>query len=168
MKKIPLTQGKFALVDDEDYERLSFFQWFAFKPKNSETNLYYARRNTEFGEPRKCVHMHRAVLGISELDMDIDHIDNNGLNNQKYNLRYTTQAGNSANIKMRRTNKSGFKGVCWSNKSKRWACSITTQGKQLWLGYYDTPEEAARVFDRAALKYHGEFARPNFPKEDYL
>ncbi len=168
MKKIPLTQGKFALVDDEDYERLVFFKWFAYKSKNS-TKSWYARRNTELGNPnRKCISMHRAVLGISELDPEVDHRDCNGLNNQKHNLRYATRSGNAANMIMRRDNKSGFKGVYLAKRNQKWAANITTKGKQLWLGYFETAEEAARIFDKAALKYHGEFARTNFPKEDYL
>ena len=162
MKTIPLTQGKIALVDDEDYERLAWFQWHAVK---SKTGIWYARRQTEEGQPRKTVLMHRAVLGIVELDPDVDHRDGDGLNNQKTNLRRATHAGNASNIKVRRDSKSGLKGVYWSEKNRRWAAQIRTGGKQVWLGYFGSPEEAAHAYDHAAIKYHGDFARTNFSRE---
>ena len=164
MKKIALTQGKFALVDDEDYERLAWFQWYAYR---SENGVWYARRNAGPEGARKTISMHRAVLGLIELDPDVDHRDLDGLNNQKSNLRRTRQNGNSANINVRRDNKSGMKGVYWSARHNRWSAQITTKGKQRWLGYHKTREDAARAFDLAAIKYHGEFARTNFPREQY-
>lgn len=164
MKRIPLSQGKIAFVDDEDFVRLSWFQWFAYQ---SESGIWYARRNTDLGEPRKTVLMHRAVFGITELDPDIDHRDGDGLNNQKVNLRLATRSGNAANIKVRKDSQSGLKGVYWAPRHKKYSAQITTGGKQIWLGYFKTAEEAARAFDRAAIKHHGEFARTNFPLEQY-
>lgn len=165
MKTILLTQGKVALVDDEDFSRLNYFQWFATESSNGR---WYAHRNTVGGSPRTIVPMHRAVLGAMPGDYDVDHIDRNGLNNQKDNLRYTTQAGNTANSVVRRDNKSGFKGVRWDKRNKRWAAQITVSRKSLWLGYYLTAEDAAKCYDHAAIKYHGNFARTNFPLTDYI
>lgn len=165
MQKIPLTQGKFAFVDDEDYERLVYWKWFAYQ---APTGQWYARRNATSKDGKRCiVHMHRCVLGAHEFDPDVDHRDGDGLNNQKVNLRYTTRSGNAANISVRSDSKSGLKGVYWSKKANRWAAQITTNGKQIWLGYHDTADEAAVAFDRAAILHHGEFARTNFPLSRY-
>ena len=166
MKKIPLTQGKFALVDDEDYERLAWFPWHAFK---SKTGVWYARRNAGEPEtiPRKTVLLHRAVLGFVERDPDVDHRDGDGLNNQKSNLRMATKGGNTSNTKVRRDSKSGLKGVYWSDKDKRWCATIRKDGRSAWLGGFYSAHEAAEAYDIAAIEIHGEFARTNFPRERY-
>lgn len=86
-----------------------------------------------------------------------------GLNNTRNNLRLATYSQNRVNRELRSNNKSGFKGVCWNKSRENWEVTIQINGKHRHIGYYDTPEEAARVYDEAAIKYHGEFARLNFP-----
>lgn len=160
-KEIPLTQGKVAIVDDEDYERLVVFKWQAAKDRHTK-ELYYAHRTKPY------ISMHRLVLNAEKGQM-IDHKDRNGLNNQKSNLRFCTMAQNQQNKKT--VNKLGFRGVK-AERNGRYGAQIRIpspdgqgHGKMTHLGTYDTPVEAARAYDAAALKYFGEFARPNFPLE---
>ena len=150
MKQIPLTQGKFALVDDEDYEKLSQSKW---NERGTRTNVY---ARTQGG-----LSMHRLLMG-SQGD-EIDHIDGNGLNNQKSNLRVCTRAENSRNRKLGKTNKSGYKGVSWKTENKKWQVAIMKDAKQIHLGYFFCLIKAAKAYDKAAKKLFGEFAKLNFP-----
>ncbi len=155
MKRIPLTQGQFAIVDDEDFERLRQFKWHAYK----RPNTYYAKRHiTENG---RYVHlsMQHAVMDVSRSVL-VDHKDRNGLNNTRSNLRICTKGQNQHNQGKRRDNTSGFKGVC--RHRTRWEAKIVLNGIKKHLGTFDTPEEAAKAYDDAARKLHGEFACLNF------
>lgn len=161
MKRIPLTQGKFATVDNEDYERLSKHKWHLLKcPTGS-----YAQRNIPAGgRKQKKVQMHRVIMQAPD-DMQVDHIDRDGLNNQRNNMRLCTHAQNQRN---RRTqaNFSGYKGVNWNNKSKKWQVYISVNDKAVFLGSFFCPIKAAVAYDKAAIRYSGEFARLNFPHLD--
>lgn len=97
----------------------------------------------------------------------IDHIDGNKANNRISNLRVCTHNQNQHNQGIRKTNKSGYKGVSWMKSVQKWHAQICANSKVTHLGFYSTPEEAAKVYDRAALDIHGEFAWTNFPKEIY-
>jgi hypothetical protein len=101
-------------------------------------------------------------LGVTDSTILVDHKDNNGLNNQKYNLRVCTQWQNLRNSTRRSNNTSGFKGV--SRFRNKWISRIRTDEGRICLGTFNTPEEAAIAYDEAALKYHGEFANLNFPE----
>jgi len=151
MKKIPLTQGKFALVDDEDFEYLSQWKWCA----NKSHNTFYVITNIYKNGKWTIDMMHRLLLDGKQ----IDHKDGNGLNNQKKNLRACTHQQNQAN---RRPTKgtSKYKGVCCRNK--KWQSYIRIDGKRIHLGYFDSEIDAAMSYDRAALQYFGDFARTNF------
>jgi len=96
---------------------------------------------------------------LGEQELSIDHVDGNGLNNQKANLRVASHAENCANRRINRNNTSGFKGV--SKNKERWQAYIRVAYRQIHLGYFDTPEEAAEAYDRAAIAYFGEFAKTN-------
>jgi len=157
MKKIPLSQGKFALVDDEDFASLSKHNWFATKTKADY--LFYAVRNRP-GRSKGMIKMHREILGATH-NKHVDHKDGDGLNNQKHNLRICDRYQNSQNSKKASSNTSGFKGVYWD---RSWKAAIYAFGDKYFLGCFRSPEDAARAYDRAALKYHGEFARLNFPE----
>lgn len=149
MKRIPLTQGKFALVDDEDFEYLNKFKWYAHKKRNGD---FYVRR----ASPR--VDMHRLVLGTPK-GFVTDHIDCNGLNNQRNNLRVCNNAQNQYHQKIRKKNKTSvYKGVYWHKKSKKWLTKIKASGKFIYLGIFLSEKQAAFEYNKAAKKYHGEFA----------
>ena len=151
MKEIPLTQNSVTLVDDEDYAELSIFKWC-----NSHG---YARRDVQCGPKRKAIHIHRIVankiFGEIPCGYEIDHIDRNPLNNQRHNLRVCTHRQNGKNLSVSK-NTSGFRGV--RKRHKKWAAQIACDGKLSHLGTFDTAEEAAKAYDIAAKKLHGEFA----------
>ena len=153
-KKIPLTQGKFAIVDDEDYERVNQYKWCAFK---SAYGVYYAMRF----ENKKNIPMHRFILGLGDKKILVDHIDCDGLNNTKSNLRESTHAQNGRNRGKQANNTSGYKGVFWNKGAKKWIPAIRVDKKMIALGCFDCKIEAAKAYNEAAIKYHGEFARLN-------
>lgn len=153
MKQIPLTQGKFAQVDDEDFDFLNQWKWHAQKCRNDK---FYAAR-TE----RKIL-MHRVIMKTPE-GLDVDHIDNNGLNCQKSNLRNCTKRQNT--IHSISVGISKYKGVKRSSyipkkstTKRRWETSIKVDGKYIFLGHFENELDAAKVYNQAAEKYHGEFA----------
>ena len=152
MKEIKLTQGFIALVDDEDFERVSAVEWIAAKRSNT---VYAATRK----KPE--VLMHRWLFGVNVTSTKVDHEDHNGLNNQKYNLRVCTHAQNCANQKLSTFNTSGFKGVSYYKRDGNWSAYIKVDGKKRHLGYYSTAEEAAQVYDSESIKVFGEFALTN-------
>ncbi len=160
MREIELTRGKVALIDDEDHEWLSGFKWYC--SRRSHTS--YAVRN-KTGQ-KGTVYMHRAILERHRMGgKSTDHINHNGLDNRKENLRSVSQGQNTKNCRRHKTNTSGFIGVTKINGrslKKPWAASIHA-GKSIHLGYYGTREDAACAYDKAAKKYHGEFATFNFP-----
>ena len=163
MREIPLTQGKVALVDDEDYEWLSQWKWCAL---NRGDGCYYAVRGTYDRTTRasRQIRMHRQIMGMEGSRPDVDHKDTNGLNNQRSNLREASRSDNIGNARLRRDNVSGLKGVTWMPTKQKWRARIgPVQGQRRFLGYFPTAEEAARAYDAAALELFGDFARPNFP-----
>lgn len=159
MKQIPLSQGKFALVDDEDYEFLMQWKWYTYWSWNT---FYVARNSSIKGGKKKCfLKIHRVILNVSDSNLYVDHIDGNGLNNQKSNLRVCTNSENSRNRGAQANNKSGFKGVCWYAKGSKWHAQITVNKNNVHIGYFDIKEDAAHAYNEAAKKYHGEFAKMN-------
>ena len=147
MKEIPLTQGKVALVDDADYEWLNQWKWCASR----RSKTWYAVRSS-------CkIYMHRVIMDSPEIQ--VDHEDLDGLNNQRANLRLATDVQNQQNTGVSHNNRSGFKGVSWKKSHRKWQAYIRVDGKNRFLGYFDDPEEAKRVRDQSAILYHGGFAR---------
>jgi len=161
MKEIILTQGKVALVDDEDFEELSKHKWHAYKSNNT----FYALRNSYYVENKKrhTIQMHRVILGLKDLSVKCDHIDHNGLNNQRYNLRPSTNAQNCKNQIPKKGFSSKYKGVCWCNKRIKWRANIRVNDKQVHIGYFNNEIEAAKAYDKMAKLHFGEFAYFNFP-----
>lgn len=149
-KEIPLTRGKFALVDDEDYEELSRYKWHASKSG-------YALRNVRENGKLRDIFMHLTILKPPP-GFEGDHIDRDSLNNTRANLRPATRSQNAINTGYR---KGRFRGVC--KEGAFWGARIKTDGKGVWLGTYATAEEAALAYDTAAVEQHGEFADLNFP-----
>lgn len=154
MKTIPLTQGKVALVDDEDFEYLSQFKWAAHK---TGPNLYADRYSAINGHGGR-IQMHREIMCFPK-GMEIDHIDHNGLNNQKNNLRVCTRKQNAANTKS--YGKSKYRGV-FIDRDKYIRAAIKIQDKYTYLGSFKTEIDAAMAYDKMAKKYYGEFANLNF------
>ena len=159
MKRIPLSQELFALVDDNDYTRVSKYRWWAVK----QGKTYYAHRHITKAAYRYTRQtMHRFIMRPGSKEV-VDHIDRDGLNNTRANLRIATHAQNHRNAPANVNNSSGFKGVHKRKNSIKWIAQIRdTSGRRVYLGDYFTPEDAARAYDAAAVKYHGEFAQLNF------
>jgi hypothetical protein len=166
MKKIKLTQGKYALVDDEDYEFLSSMKWQAHREWRTGKRWYAMRTHRKEGK-RKTQMMHRLITHAPN-GVSVDHINSDGLDNRKCNLRFCTQRENCANRGPNKDSKSGYKGVYHRPDSRlknKWVAQMSAGGKRTVLGYYKTAIDAARAYDRAAKATQGEFAWTNFGKK---
>ena len=151
MKVIPLTKNRHAIVDDEDYQWLSRHKWHYLR-------VGYAARS----EKGKIIYMHR-VIAKTPNGMITDHIDMNGLNNTRSNLRICNKSQNGQNTKIRiQSNKSSkYKGVTWHKLMKRWWARIYYLGSCHSLGYFDTEEGAAKAYNKRASELFGKFANLN-------
>ncbi len=160
-RTIPLSRGYVAVVDDEDYEWLSERKWFATQDRKNVSTYAY---RTEMRNGRtRYISMHRVILDAPK-GMTVDHIDGNGLNNTRANLRLATVAQNTRNMKIKSGYSSRFKGVHWATRPKRWRATIHVGDKIFSLGEYRDEERAALAYDEAARHHFGEFARLNFPE----
>jgi hypothetical protein len=155
MKLIPLTKGYFAQVDDADFEWLNQWKWQALTGKKRKT-VYAVRSNG-----KSMISMHRQILGLTDPKVLGEHEDNNGLNNQRENLRIATQSQNAMNNRLYNTSKTGYKGVCMSDKPGVYRAYIVLNYKQKSLGMSDCPETCARTYNKAAKEMFGEFAKLN-------
>jgi len=161
MKEIALTQGKTVLVDDQDYECLNQWKWCARQGRHT----FYARRNirvTKGKQKQTPLYMHRVILGLQPDDKrQCDHIDGNGLNNQRTNLRICTHIQNLQSQRSWKIGTSRYKGVWWYRRDRTWQSQIQVNKKRVHLGYFVSEIEAAHVYNEAARQYFGEFARLN-------
>lgn len=153
IRYIALTRGKFAIVDAADYEWLSRYKWTA----NCKGDKCYAYRR----DKGRGVLMHRAIMQAPK-GLVVDHIDGNGLNNRRSNLRLCTQAENSRNARPRRGT-SRFKGVRAHNTPGQFVAEITLDGRARYIGSFTDEIEAAIAYDLRAVVLFAEFARLNFP-----
>lgn len=158
MKEIKLTQGKFAIVDDSDFEYLNQFKWYY--------SCGYAQRSLpRNGKSQDKKLMHREIIEMSkaiEKDIEIDHINHNKLDNKKENLRVCTHAENLQNKSNYKNNSSGFRGV--TKYKNKWLAKIARNKKTVFIGYFEDVIEAAKAYDTKALEYYGNLANLNFPK----
>jgi hypothetical protein len=155
MMQIQLTQGKVALVDDEDYPKLIKYKWFA----SLSTNTYYARRRVG----KNHIDLHRFILNIKSNE-ECDHINGDGLDNRKFNLRICTHHQNTCNrSKNSRTLcSSKYKGVYYNKKRKKWQSQIRANQETHYLGRFKNEIDAAKAYDKAAKIYFGNYAKLNF------
>jgi len=161
MKEIPLTKGYVALVDDEDYPYLSQFKWCAKVEKYGYVSA--VRKAKMVSGKSRLLYMHRVIMD-APLGIDVDHRDGCALNNQRFNLRVCSRMENARNRGKSKNNTSGFCGV--SKHGSGFQAMIGVNRKRIHLGTYPTPEEAAQAYDFGAIKYHGEFAKLNFPNKE--
>ena len=159
-RRIRLSQGKYAIVDPDDYRRLSKVKWFAAKGGHS----FYAARGQWSGKLKKrlTIMMHRVILNVPE-GFVVDHINHNALDNRKANLRPATQADNARNARYPKINTSSrYRGVWYNKQTGKWRATIVVNRKRKQIGYFHNEVDAAKAYDRAARKFHGEFAVLNF------
>lgn len=153
MKEINLTQGKVALVDDEDFEYLNQWKWYVIRNRKT----FYATCNIRVDGKRITQYMHCEVMK----GKGIDHRDRNGLNNQKSNLRFCTQQENCMNTRKRENTTSIYKGVSFFKPSGKWVASIKVNGKAIFLGIFFSEIEAALAYNAKAIELFCEFANLN-------
>lgn len=158
MKMIPLTQGKMAIVDDSDYDYLNRYKWYTVK----SLITYYAVRNIYSKNKQQQIRMHNIILGTPK-GVEVDHVNGNGLDNRRSNLRFCNRSENNRSQRLRCDNTSGFKGVTFRSRVQKtvYVARIGVNKKIIHLGYHLTAETAARVYDLAALKHFGNFAMTN-------
>ena len=147
-KEIQLTKGKVAIVDDEDFDRLNQWKWCAYQNRRT----FYAVRR--LGD--KKVHMHHLLM-----PKPVDHVNGNGLDNRRCNLRQATNQQNCMNQRKILNAASKFKGIHWKMPNKKWVAQIRFNYKLKHLGYYESEIEAAKAYNEAAKRLFGKFARLN-------
>ena len=161
MKEIQLTKGKVTLVDDDDFDFLMQWKWFA--SLNNGTYYVMRRQWIQGMNTSRPVYMHRVIMKTPK-GITVDHIDHNSMNNQKYNLRNCTQEENTYNA-IHKKGITGFIGVGFDKRRNKFVATIRIKGHRHYLGQYSNPIVAAKIYDRAARKNRGEFAVLNFPMD---
>lgn len=163
MRYIKLTKNKEAIVDNDDYEWLSKYNWCAKEHKNE--GRFYAVRGEGPRKTMKIIRMHRVILNAPK-GSEVDHINGNTLDNRKSNLRIVSRNENAKNMKKHKDGLAKYKGVSKlsNGKTNPWRARIWTDNKELSLGAYKTQEEAALVYDLAAILYFGAYAHTNFKR----
>ena len=156
MKEIQLSQGKVAIVDDEDYDYLIHKRWHC----NLMNGKYYSRSYQLINDRYSIISMHRFIMKPAK-GVFVDHINGDGLDNRKCNLRLCSIAENNCNRLKNKNNTSGYKGVIWHKMANKWQAYIKYQNKKIYIGLFYNIEDAAIAYNRAALKYHGNFANLN-------
>lgn len=149
MKTIALLHGSVAIVDDADYANLAALKW----------RESYKHGHT-YAETGRRALMHRIIMNPAK-GLHVDHINGNGLDNRRSNLRVVTSSQNQMNRGLPKNNKSGHKGVHWSKLGKRWHAAIVVDRKKNFLGTFTDKEKAAAAYREAAEKLHGEFRQKN-------
>ncbi len=170
MKIIQLTKGKVTIVDDEDFDLINSYKW---KVSKSHSNINYAIRNAWDGKQKKYrkESIHRVIMGVTNSNIFIDHIDGDGLNNCKSNLRICTHSQNACNRKSAIGSSSQYLGVSLIKSTGKWLALIRKDKRLYYLGVFNIEAHAALAYNKAAQKFHGEFASlnkvPNFFKETF-
>ncbi len=166
MKELRLKNDKrLAIVDEEDYERLSIYNWFVSGNSKNHIQRYHKdlTRKASRLQPNSCKAVSLASEIMHKTGEKFDHKDRDFLNNKKENLRECDSSQNGANSPKRSGTSSKYKGVHWSVRDKRWVAQIKFQYKPIRLGSYKEEIDAARAYDKAATQFFKEFACLNFP-----
>jgi hypothetical protein len=164
VRGIPLTKGKIAIIDEEDYGRVSSYRWCA---RNDYDGAFYAQRSMRINHKKNMMLMHRFIMGLELGDGKIiDHINHNGVDNRRVNLRVVSRSINCINCKPRKNNTTGFRGVYREKRcSSKWQVLIRIDGKYRHFGLFSDPVSAARHYDAVVSKYRGSIAILNFPRK---
>jgi hypothetical protein len=153
-KSIPLSQGKSALVDDEDYDRLNAYEWFL-------SGTGYAVGFVPSGDKFRLEYMHRFIMQAVQGQL-VDHVNGDSLDNRQTNLRFATPRQNVQNKRLSSLSLTGLKGVGWHKERRKYHARIQLQGIRFHLGFFDDPKTAALAYDEAARLLFGEFAACNY------
>jgi len=161
-RRIALTKGKYAIVDPDDYYRLSEYKWYV--SGRSHYKLYaVCKKPNRNGKRAKLISMHREVANTPD-SLVCDHINARTLDNRKANLRSATRLQNSWNLsKSSRPGYSKYKGITFYKSRQNWGAQICVDGRRIFLGKFKEEIQAAKAYDKAAKKYFGQFAKLNFP-----
>lgn len=149
MKRIKLTKGKVSIVDDDLFEYLNRFKWHASK----NGNVFYARRAISMNPGYHGLYLHHIVIGFPLHKKQIDHINGDGLDNRRKNLRIVTQRQNLSNLKIHREGKTSsmYVGVYWHSPYKKWASKIRVNGKRIFLGYFTNEKRAGEAYQNKLM-----------------
>lgn len=165
-----IVDGCTVLIDAEDYEKVKGYRWHLLRKKAEAENLWYFSTTTflPYLNKRASVFLHRMIMDCKNGDgFIVDHKNHNTLDCRKENLRICTAFDNMRSVRKNKRNTSGYKGICQNPVTKRWLARLQIKDNKISMGTYDTPEEAAKAYDRGALFHYGEFALTNFPREQY-
>lgn len=157
MVKITLTKGNVAFVDNEDYDYLSQWKWSWL---SNRWGGYAVRVTRKKGQKQQMIYMHRLIMKATK-DFEVDHINGNTLDNRRVNLRVCIREQNGKNMGRHKDSRSQYKGVRLTRGGRKWQARIWDGEREIFLGGYDTAEEAALVYNDAAKRLHGEYARLN-------
>jgi hypothetical protein len=162
-RRIYLGEGEWAILDQEDYYRFGNLRWGI----NGSGDRYYAVRNVKTGTGKTTrAYMHREIMN-PPAGLFVDHINNDPLDNRRKNLRLATRSQNMQNKRKKKNATSKYFGVHLIKTEKKWSARVKHEGKLVFSARFDNEIDAARAYDAAARKYHGEFARLNFPESAY-
>lgn len=162
--QIPLNQGYFATIDAADYEKVSQFKWYVTSGNGSRTR--YAICNDFRSGKKRTTQMHRLLMDAPD-GVSVDHIDRDGLNNTRSNLRLATLQENLLNKGADRDCESGYRGVFRRAGSGRWVAVMSIHGRRINIGSFDNPEDAARAYNALAREFRGEFAAMECASQQY-
>jgi len=147
--------GYDVLIDDEDFEKAQYIKWHRI---NKNGSPYFSKSFRSKDNKYHSILLHRLIINAPH-GKHVDHINGDTLDNRKSNLRICSRTDNNCNLKRRVDNTSGYKGVSFDKKKKKWAAYISKNKKRHFLGYFNTPKEAHKAYCKASKKYHGEFRR---------